>query len=139
MAEANIEKGYKRGQNLSKKDQARELQVDTIARRDWSKSKAQYKADKANAKTNYKANVAKSKAQYKHNYKTLKENDTMADKLVYNRATRKAAARYMTKNNMTMAEARKKAKKEAWRNTAIVGALAAGQYATYLARRKMSS
>jgi len=136
MTEANIESRYKKGQMLSKRDQMREEVADSRARAGWAKSKAIYKAEKAKAKYEYKANVAKDKAKYKENYKKLKENDNAADILVYNTATRKAAARYMTENKMSMSEARKKAKKEAWRNTAIAAAVAAGSMGlSYLANK----
>lgn len=137
MAEANIEKGYKRGQMLSKKDQAREIAADNRARSDWKKSKITYKDDIRKAKNNYKANVAKTKSEYKNNYKELKANDNLADKIIYNPATRKRAAKYMTQNNMTMSEARKRARKDANRNTAIaLGVI--GSYSLYsLARNKL--
>jgi hypothetical protein len=67
------------------------------------------------------------KEEYKKNLKDIKENASLGDKLTYNAATRRRAAKIMTKyNNVSMAEANKQAKKEAWRNTAIlVGAYAA--------------
>lgn len=39
---------------------------------------------------------------------------------------------------MTMAEARKRAHRDALRNTGILAALAAGQYAAYRVKRKIS-
>ena len=57
----NIEKGYKRGQILSKKDQARELRADTLTTNSWKKSKAQLKSDIARAKAKYNKDVATSK------------------------------------------------------------------------------
>lgn len=57
----NIEKGYKRGQMLSKKDQARELKADNLATNGWKKSKAQLKSDIAKAKAKYEKDVATSK------------------------------------------------------------------------------
>lgn len=57
----NIEKGYKRGQMLSKKDQAKELRADTLATNSWKKSKAQLKSDIARAKAKYNKDVATSK------------------------------------------------------------------------------
>lgn len=130
IAEASIEKNYKRGQMLSEKDQNREIAADNKARTDWAKSKAIYKDTIRKAKNNYKANVAKTKAEYKNNYKQLKRDDSMADKLFFSTATRKKAAQYMTENKMSMDEARKKAHKEAVRNTGI--ALAAiGGYSIY--------
>lgn len=38
---------------------------------------------------------------------------------MYNSATRKKAAKYVVDNNMSMKEARKKANKQALRNTAV--------------------
>lgn len=119
MTEANIEKRYKKGQMLSDKDQKREIAADDRARSDWAKSKAIYKDDIRKAKNAYKANVQKTKAEYKNNYNQLKKNDSAADILLFNRATRKKAAQYMTENKMSMSEARKKAHKEAIRNTVI--------------------
>lgn len=65
--------------------------------------------------------------KYKENYKQIKKNSTIKDKLLYNTGTRKRAAKLMTKKNMSEKDAVSKAKKEAWRNTAIIagGALAA--------------
>lgn len=137
LAEANIEKNYKRGQLLSKKDSAREIAADNKARKDWSKSKAIYNDDKRKAKIQYKSNLEKVKTDYKTNYKKLKRDDSAADKLLFNKATRKKAAQYMTENKMSMTEARKKAHKEAIRNTAItLGVI--GSYSVYeLAKRKL--
>ena len=44
---------------------------------------------------------------------------TSAEKFVYNEATRKRAAKFVVDKNMPMTDALKKAKGEAWRNTAI--------------------
>lgn len=52
-------------------------------------------------------------------YEKIQSDSTMADRLLYNNATRRKAAKYVVDNNMTIAEARKKANKVAWRNTAI--------------------
>lgn len=139
ITEANIEKGYKRGQMLSKHDQKLEEAADAIARRDWAKSKAVYKADKRNAKTTYKSNVAKDKQKYKDNYRKLKENDDAADKLIFSSATRKQAAKYMTFNKMSMEEARKKARKNAIRNTAIISAIAAVRIGSDLIRSRLDN
>ena len=57
----NIEKGYKRGQMLSEKDQAKELRADTLATNSWKKSKVQLKSDIARAKAKYNKDVATSK------------------------------------------------------------------------------
>lgn len=136
---ANIEKGYKRGQLLSKKDQKRELAADNKAMRDWAKSKATYKDNLRKAKNDYKANVAKTKQEYKNNYKQLKKNDSAADILIFNPATRKKAAQYMTENKMTMSEARKKAHKEAIRNTAVILGVIGGVSLAEAAAKRLNS
>lgn len=51
--EARIEKNYKRGQQLSDRDYAREISADDKARKAWAKSKEQYKSDLRVAKENY--------------------------------------------------------------------------------------
>ena len=51
-----IEKGYKRGQMLSDKDQKRELDLDNKTRKEWADSKTAYKKAKINAKRNYTKN-----------------------------------------------------------------------------------
>ena len=69
----NIEKGYKRGQMLSKKDQAKELRADTLATNGWKKSKAQLKSDIARAKAKYNKDVATSKKNREDAKNILKE------------------------------------------------------------------
>lgn len=69
----NIEKGYKRGQMLSKKDQTKELRADTLAMNGWKKSKAQLKSDIANAKAKYNKDVATSKKNREAAKNILKE------------------------------------------------------------------
>ena len=69
----NIEKGYKRGQMLSKKDQAKELRADTLATNSWKKSKAQLKSDIAKAKAKYNKDVATSKKNREAAKNILKE------------------------------------------------------------------
>ena len=69
----NIEKGYKRGQMLSKKDQAKELRADTLAMNGWKKSKSQLKSDIARAKSKYNKDVATSKKNREAAKSILKE------------------------------------------------------------------
>ena len=69
----NIEKGYKRGQMLSEKDQAKELRADTLATNSWKKSKAQLKSDIAKAKAKYNKDVATSKKNREAAKNILKE------------------------------------------------------------------
>lgn len=58
----NVERNYKRGQTLSKKDMKTESIADTKARNAWKNSKNQYKIDKNKAKIAYKNAVNKDKA-----------------------------------------------------------------------------
>ena len=55
----------------------------------------------------------------KNTYKDLNKNASIGEKLMYNNATRKKAAKYIVDHNMSVSEATKKAKGDALRNTAI--------------------
>lgn len=88
----NIEKGYKRGQMLSKKDQAKEQRADTLATNGWKKSKQQLKADIAKAKSRFNSNVAKAKQNKAEAKALLKE--AKARKKAANKAYEKAAYKY---------------------------------------------
>lgn len=56
----------------------------------------------------------------------LRKKASVGEKFFYNEAVHKKAAKYIVDNNMSMSEATKKAKGEAWRNTAIIiGAIGA--------------
>lgn len=95
----------------------------------YDKGVAANKADAAykKVKTERKQQIAKTTNE-------LRKNATRADKLVYNDATRKLAAKYVVDNNMSVEEATKRAKGDAWRNTAIfVGAYGAIALATLYA------
>ena len=67
----------------------------------------------------------------------IRKQASFAEKLVYNSATRKRAAKYVVDNNMTVADATKKAKTDAWRNTAafVAGFAAVSIGAEYLKNR----
>lgn len=66
------------------------------------------------------------KENIKNNYKEIKKQTSFGEKMLYNDATRKLAAKYMTDNNMSMKDAKRKANKEAMRNTAaLLGAYGA--------------
>ena len=59
-------------------------------------------------------------------YEKVQTASTRKDRLIYNDATREKAAKYVVDNNMSVADATKKAKGDARRNTAIyVAALSA--------------
>lgn len=98
----------------------------------WDKAtKARANMDAAKAK--YKAEKQRMKADRKSKYKEIQSNTSIGQKLLYNNATRKRAAKYVVDNNMSLADATKKAKGDAKRNTAILlatyGAMAIGAVA----------
>lgn len=78
------------------------------------------------ARTAYKtAKKAQNKA-IREKTQELNKNASLGEKLMYNNATRKRAANYIVKNNMSVEEATKRAHSDAKRNTAIIlGAYAA--------------
>lgn len=118
--------------NLKTKDKKIRSQNFEKAFNEKQKSKIQYKTDKLNAKIKYKKDWNNIKNNYKANLQNLKENRTASDTLIFNSATGKRAARYMTIEKMSMADAKKRAKKDAVRNTAIalgvIGAYSVGEY-----------
>jgi hypothetical protein len=63
-------------------------------------------------------------------YEKVNKSSSFGEKMLYNSATRKKAAKLMTDHNMSMADAKKKANGVAIRNTAIYLA-ALGGYAAY--------
>lgn len=70
------------------------------------------------AKTAYKNAKRERKTAIRNTYRNIDRNTSFAEKLVFNDATRKRAAKYVVDNDMTVAQATKKAKGDAWRNTA---------------------
>lgn len=89
------------------------------------KAKASNKADQE-----YKKAKKARKQAIKSTARDIERRANYKDKMVYNSATYKKAAKYVVDNNMTVAEATKKAKGAAQRNTAAFvaayGALAIG-------------
>ena len=80
-----------------------------------------------------KAAKKERKTAIKSTYKDINKKASLGEKLTYNNATRKKAAKYVVDNNMTVSEANKKAKGDTWRNTAAFmaaygGAVAVGSY-----------
>lgn len=85
--------------------------------------------DKAEASRNasaaYKAAKAERKAQYRSNLEKVKASSSIAERLMYNGATRRKAAKYMTDYaGVTLEDAKSQAKRDAKRNTAIFLAVA---------------
>ena len=87
------------------------------------------------AKAAYKQAKSERKQKIKDAYKEVDKNTGWLEKQTLSSGTRKAAAKYMVDNNMSMADARKKANSEAVRNTAVV--LAAYGALTVAALKKM--
>lgn len=73
------------------------------------------------------------KAKIKSTYKEINKQTNFVDKMTYNRATRKRAAKYVVDNNMSMTKATAKAHYDAKRNTLVllgaVGAMSVAQLA----------
>ena len=90
-----------------------------------NKADASYKADKQ-----YKKVKKERKQAIKSTARDIERRANYKDKMVYNSATYKKAAKYVVDNNLTVAEATKKAKGAAQRNTAAFvaayGAVAIG-------------
>lgn len=86
------------------------------------------RTNKADAE--FRAVKKERKTAIKNTYKDIQKNTKLGEKLLYNNATRKKAAKYVVDNNMSVSDAKKKANKEAIRNTAIMlGAI--GAYKLY--------
>lgn len=80
--------------------------------------------DKANAvekaKTDYKQAKAERKNKINSTYRDIQKNTSLGEKLIYNDATRRKAAKYVVDRNMTMQDATAKANADAVRNTGII-------------------
>lgn len=89
------------------------------------------------AKFKQKVDNTRQKQAIKDTHKELRKQTSFKDKLMYNDATRKQAAKYIVKNNMSVEEATKKANADARRNTAIFMAAYAGIMVgtTYMSKR----
>lgn len=80
----------------------------------WEKGQVSRKADEA-----YKSVKKERKQAIKDTYKDINKNSSIGEKLLFSEGTRKAAAKYVVDNNMSVSDAKKKANQEAIRNTAI--------------------
>lgn len=98
----------------------------------FKKGQALNKAEKA-----YKKAKATRKNAINKTYKDIQKQTSFGEKLVYNDATRRKAAKYVVDNNMTVEQATKRAKSDANRNTiAFVAAYGAIATAVVLANRR---
>lgn len=89
-----------------------------------SKIQAAYKSDmkklKADHKLAKKEGKKDRKKDLKEAYKAVKKSSSLGEKIVFNRATRKKAAKYVVDNNMSLEAAKSAANAKAIRNTAII-------------------
>lgn len=135
-AKANYKQANKE-YNKSFNKAANGFQLGRKAKERWADA-----ADKAlkaeDAKQEYKAAKKERKAAIKDTYKEFQEKATLGEKLMWNDATRKKAAKYVVDHNMSMEEANKKAIGDAKRNTAIIlGAYGALTMAALYANSKI--
>ena len=121
-AEKQFSKDYNKAYNYSARhpisqyiSKKRKAESDNL----WKKAgDSATKAGKANEEY-YKAKKERKDAINKK-YKKIQKNATLKDKILLNNAGRRAIAKYMVDNNMTMSEAKKKVNKEAVRNSLLL-------------------
>ena len=138
-AEKQFSKDYNKAYNYSSRhpisqyiSKKRKAESDNL----WKKAgDSATKAGKANEEY-YKAKY-KRKNAINEQYRKIQSKSSLGDKILFNSATRKRAAKYIVDNNMTMSEARKKANKDAIRNTAISLGVIGGLSVAEIARRRL--
>lgn len=87
------------------------------------------KAKKYNsANAEYKSAKRDRKDKIKKTHAKILSESSLKEQIMYNESTRKKAAKYVVDNNMPISEAKKKAKKEALRNTAVLLAVYGGAH-----------
>lgn len=112
------DKATKGGRIESKKaDRALDAAADKWGA-DRKAAKAAYKAEKTGIKQQRHNAKVERKQRINDTYESIQKNASVKEKLLYNDATQKKVAKYVVDNNMSMKEARKKANKQALRNTA---------------------
>lgn len=96
--------------------------------------------DKAKASDKARSDYENAKAQRKDKinktYSDIQKKTSFGEKLIYNNATRKRAAKYVVDNGMSVKEAKSRANKDAIRNTGIVLAAYGGVMAATLYKMK---
>lgn len=141
QAEKQFSKDYNKAYNYSSRhpisqyiSKKRKAESDSL----WEKANKSYdNASKANKKY-YEAKQERKNAINKQ-YKKIQKNATLKDKMLLNNAGRKAIAKYMVDNNMSMDEAKKKVNKQAVRNSLLLigGSLLYGAGIGYLINKKL--
>ena len=87
------------------------------------------KAEKYHAvKAEYKTAKRNRKAKINETRDKILNESSLKEQLLYNNATRKKAAKYVVDNNMSIADAKKKANRAAMRNTAVLLAVYGGAH-----------
>lgn len=87
----------------------------------WERANADSEKVRTSKKA-YKQAKTERKNALNKTYKEINKKTSFGEKLLINSATRKKAAKYVVDNDMSMKEARKKANKQALRNTtALIG------------------
>ncbi len=91
-----------------------------------------------NAKNAYKNAKQQHKEAIDKQYMKIQKKATIKDRALLNDAGRKAIAKYMVNNNMSMKDAKKKVNKEAVRNSLLIigGSVLYGAGASYLINKK---
>lgn len=82
-------------------------------RSDMKKLKAEYKQARKEGKKDRKQDL-------KEAYKNVKKSTSLGERLVFNKSTRKTAAKYIVDHNMTFEAAKRAANQKAIRNTALI-------------------
>lgn len=119
--EANKEYSKSFNKYYNKSHQAFSLSKKKREANDARLTDAWDKGQKANQADNkFKAVKKERKQAIRDTHKQLEKQASFKEKLTYNSATRKKAAKYIVDNNMSVSEATKKAKGDAWRNSAAL-------------------
>lgn len=119
----NAKKAYNKSFNDAYKHRAEAYSFSKERRKanDARWAKTQVDANKLNsAKADYKKAKLERKQKIKNTYKSLNKSASLGEKLTYNNATRKKAAKYVVDNGMTVEQAKSRANKDAIRNTGAI-------------------
>lgn len=119
----NAKKAYNKSFNDAYKYRAEAYSFSKERRKanDARWAKTQVDANKLNsAKADYKKAKLERKQKIKNTYKSLNKSASLGEKLTYNNATRKKAAKYVVDNGMTVEQAKSRANKDAIRNTGAI-------------------
>lgn len=112
------------------KDETDELMHYGVPGMKWGKRKAVPTSSTSSKVQSTKAQYKQAKAERKNKinsaYRDTTKNSTTGEKLIYNDATRRKAAKYVVDQNMTMQDAASKADADAVRNIGVILATLGG-------------